>query len=194
MTTTRTTIALAAVAVLASVLTGCSASSTPTPDPTSESPTVSASASSAPAETAPAPAPGPTADAYSQVISGTLYQGTEKAPVRIGTDIPGQPPAAEAGFPSGNEGWKDYAQEANKYVITFAPSYSGGQLAGWLWKAFGVSQYESFREVGNSGYQQGVYLPDRAAAFAGPFIVDGRTLDRSEYILAPIADRFANVP
>ncbi|WP_199424597.1 hypothetical protein [Actinotalea solisilvae] len=33
------------------------------------------------------------ANEFSQVVDGVLYQGTERAPVRIGTDIPGQPPA-----------------------------------------------------------------------------------------------------
>lgn len=162
-----------------------------------------------PVSSAPAPSPPPTADPepvlpvadeFSQVIDGVLYQGTQKAPVRIGTDTPGQPPAAEAGYPSGQESWDEYAQQADKYVVTMAPGYSdnaggtnGGHVVGWLWKVFGLSQHGSFRELDNSGYQAGTYLPTREAVLAGPYTVDGRVLERAEYIQSPINDRYAGI-
>lgn len=145
-------------------------------------------------------APAPVADEHSQVVNGVLYQGTEIAPVRIGTDTPGQVPAAEAGFVAA-EGWEGYAEQADKYVVSLFPGYSdnaggteGGHVVGWTWKVFGLSRHGSFRELDSSGYERGVYLPSREAALAGPYSVDGRVLDRAEYILAPIADRYADIP
>ncbi len=52
------------------------------------------------------------------------------------------------------------------------------------WKVLGLSRYGSFRELDNNGYQSGSYLPSRDIAIAGPFIVDGRVLDRAEFVLA----------
>ena len=119
----------------------------------------------------------PSADAYSQVVDGVLHQGTEIAPVRIGTDVPGQPPAAEAGWLAA-EGWEQYAEDNDKYVVTV---FQGDD--GWLWKVFGLSRHGSFREVGNNRDSGVTRLPTRDAAAAGPFEVDGRGLDRAEFIL-----------
>ena len=179
-------LALTAALSLTLTLTACS-TDTPAPnDPTAAATPVAVAttqagaAASAPAEPRAevTEAPAPEADAYSQVIDGVLYQGTASAPVRIGTDTPGKAPAAEAGFQR-NDGWKDYAQSADKYVVTVGQGLDGG----WLWKIFGLSKYGSFREVSNNGYQAGKYFPTRDAALADTFTVDGRTLDRSEYIL-----------
>ena len=179
MSTTKTMkiTGLAALALVAALaFTGCSGNSS-----TATSPAVTATAvtteAPAPVETTPAVV-APVADANSAVIGGVLYQGTAIAPVRIGTDTPGAAPAAEAGF-AANATWKDYVTTADKYAVSV-----GKGDGGWIWKVYGMSRYGSFRELGNSGYPEGVYLPSRAAALAGPFIVDGRTLDRSEYILA----------
>lgn len=120
MSTMKTT-AFAALALAAGLaLTACS--STPDAEPTASptTPVVQETQASveppAPAETAPVETPAaPVADEYSQVIDGVLYQGTEIAPVRIGTDVPGQPPAVEPQLTRANS--ETLAQEANKYLI-----------------------------------------------------------------------------
>lgn len=173
----RAVIAAVPLAV-ALTLTGCTTSTeSEASAPSTAAATLAATDdNSTPAEV-PAETPaGPVADDYSQVVNGVLYQGTATAPVRIGTDTPGQPPAAEATFT--REGWKDWVKANNKYAVSVAEGDGG-----WLWKAFAVSQYGSVREISNSGYQSGTYLPSREAAAAGPFVVDGRTLDRAEFVL-----------
>ncbi len=176
-TTTRTTlVALTLTGGL--LLTACSGTTEPADTPTTGATAVVET--TAPAET-PSPEPvetGPVADEYSQVIDGVLYQGTEIAPVRIGTDTPGQPPALEANFPR-DEQWKDRATDADKYVVAVGQDLDGG----WLWKVHGMSRHGSFRELDDNGYKSGIYLPSREAAAAGPFTVDGRVLDRAEYVL-----------
>src|SRR5690606_20802571 len=93
----------------AALLSGCSTSPEPQTSPTPDV-TTTATPQPDPAEpTSPvASSPGvveqdkpvpaaptrPAVDDFSQVIEGVLYQGTEKAPVRIGADTPGQPPVA----------------------------------------------------------------------------------------------------
>ncbi|MGV8979187.1 MAG: hypothetical protein ACOH17_14200 [Cellulomonas sp.] len=181
--TGRTALAGVGLAILVGALTACSTavpSVTDSPVPVSTtSPVAVVVETPAPADSAPVvvAAAAPAADENSQVVDGQLYQGTASAPVRIGSDTPGQAPAAEAGFPRSDAGTK-YAEDANKYVVTVFKGEGG-----WLWKALGLSRYGSFRELGNSGYPAGTWLPSRAVAAAGPFIVDGRELDRSEYIL-----------
>ena len=184
-TTKKTLAALTIAAALAVTLAGCS-SDTPQTATVTPAPSVVA-ASPAPVETEPAPeatqeavlAPDePVADEYSQIVNGQLFQGTESAPVRIGTDVPGAAPAAEAGFVR-DDTWKSYAESNDKYVVSVMQGTDGG----WFWKVFGLSQHGSFRELDNSGYQSGNYFPDRETAATGPFTVDGRALDRSEFIL-----------
>ncbi|NYI59167.1 hypothetical protein [Cellulomonas soli] len=122
----------------------------------------------------------PVADAYSQVINGVLYQGTETAPVRIGTDTPGQAPAYEVEFlAAGREGSTARAEASGKYLVYVSTASSGG----YQWKVFGLSKYGSFRELSNFGYGAST-IPTREEAAAGPFTVDGRALDRAEYLLA----------
>lgn len=184
----RTLPALTLLAALTLTLTGCAAQDAPVDTNATVAPVVVATETPAATETAeatveaveteaPAPEPEIVADEFSQVINGVLYVGTEKAPVRIGTDTPGQAPALEANFPR-DDAWKQRATDADKYVITV-----GQGSGGWLWKAFGLSAHGSFRELANSGYQAGTYLPSREVAAAGPFVIDGRTLDRAEYVL-----------
>jgi len=179
------TIAIALVG--AAALAGCSNGAT-VPEPTDtatsamqvpDDPTtapVAGGPTTAP-PTNPTTPPPPPADENSQVIDGVLYQGTPIAPVRIGDDTPGEAPQAEQGFTSTK--WQEYAQNANKYVVSVFQTRDGG----WIWKVFGLSRHGSFRELGNSGYQAGHFLSSREEAAAGPFIVDGRELDRAEYIL-----------
>lgn len=193
---TATIAALLSAAVTAT-LAGCVTGQTPTT--TAERPASAAVTPAPAAEPTVEPPPAPVADEYSQVVDGVLYQGTQKAPVRIGTDVPGQPPAAEAGFVAA-EGWEDYLVSTNKYAVTMSPGYSdqvgganGGHFVGWYWKVFGLSRHGSVRELDNSGYQAGTYLPSREAALAGPYTVDGRALDRAEYILVPIDDRYVGI-
>lgn len=145
------------------------------------------SAPGGPAETVPA------ADEFSQVVGGTLYQGTEKAPVRINTDTPGQPPAAEAGAPdyaTDPEGMVGYAASADKYLVLVMGTYTdgvggtmGGTLKGYGWSAYQQNAYGNFRGLNQQGITSGDPYPTAEAAAAGPFTVDGRTLDRSEYIM-----------
>ncbi|WP_199424492.1 hypothetical protein [Actinotalea solisilvae] len=197
----RPTIKTAFVAVLASVtLAACTPSSPGGPAPWSETPTASEPVEVESTTPAPQATPELVADEFSQVLDGVLFQGTETAPVRIGTDTPGQPPAAEAGFVAA-EGWELYLEQSDKYAVSIMPGYSdnvggvsGGHFVGWFWKVFGLSRFGSVRELDNSGYQAGSYLPNREAALAGPYTVDGRVLDRAEYILVPISDRYAAIP
>ena len=156
-------------AVTVALLGACSTAPAQT-DPTPATPAV---VTTAPATPAPAPAP---VETEAPVAEPTAEATSEAAPVRIGTDTPGQAPAAEKGYT--REGWREYVAAADKYVVAV-----GQGKGGWLWKVFGADARGSMREVGNSGYSKGEYLPSRDAAAAGPFIVDGRVLDRAEFIL-----------
>lgn len=177
--------ALAATVPLAVLLalTGCTSSQPDTAAPSvaaSDAATLAATddgAEPAAVETEEPVATEPTADEFSQVVGGVLYQGTESAPVRIGTDTPGQEPAAQAGLERGTS--SQWAQDNDKYLVYVFPT--GG---GWAWKVHGLSKYGSFRELSNNGYDSGNLFPDRASAITGPFTVDGRNLDRAEFILA----------
>ena len=175
----RRTASTALIALAAALpIAGCASA---VDEPGAVSVTVTAPAPAVAETAAPTPIPEPipevVADEFSQVMNGVLYQGTEVAPVRIGADLPGQPPAAEAGFVAA-EGWEQYAQDSDKYVVSVFHAEGG-----WIWKVFGLSRHGSFRELANSGYSSGTYLPSMEGAAAGPFAVDGRTLDRAEYIL-----------
>ncbi|WP_199424599.1 hypothetical protein [Actinotalea solisilvae] len=99
------------------------------------------------------------------------------------------------------ENWEQVARDADKYIVLLSPGYSdnvggtaGGHLVGWYWKVFGLSRHGSVRELDNSGYQSGTYLPSREAVLAGPYTVDGRVLDRAEYILCPINPEYDGIP
>lgn len=70
------------------------------------------------------------------------------------------------------------------------PRRNGGERVGWSWKVFGMSR----QDRSGSSYQAGDYLPSREAALSGPYTVDGRTLDRAEYIVAPISGRYDGIP
>ncbi len=188
---TKRTIALsgAAAAILIAtgiVLVGCNASDTPaepnetTVPVTTDTPEATTPVTEPEATPTEAPEPEIVADEFSQVVNGVLYQGTEKAPVRIGTDTPGAAPAAEAPFlAAGREGSMDRAEASGKYLV-----YVFQGEGGWAWKVFGTDRFGSFREIADNGYSYRQYIPTRDEAIAGPFIVDGRALDRAEYILA----------
>ena len=104
---------------------------------------------------------------------------TQFADAAIGTDTPGQAPAAEKGFTVG-AGAPAYLAEQDKYGVTVSYIRTEG---GWMWKVFGPTERGSLRELASSGYGEGDLLPTKAAALAGPFVVDGRELDRAEYVL-----------
>lgn len=180
-------------------LASCSRDSGATPDPT---PSVSVTPTESPilSETqAPATDPADTeivADQFSQVIDGVLYQGTEKAPVRIGTDTPGQPPAAEATTPEFDRSTLDTtpltnaAIAADKYLIFVMDNYTdgvggtaGGTLRGYGWVVYQTNAYGNFKGLSQQGFTSGEPFPTIEAAVAGPFTVDGRVLDRAEYVV-----------
>ncbi len=180
-------------------LASCSRDSGATPDPT-PSVSVTPTESPIPSETeAPATDPANTeivADQFSQVIDGVLYQGTEKAPVRIGTDTPGQPPAAEATIPEIDPNTLDAgpvadgARAADKYLVLIADNYTdgvggtaGGTLRGYGWIVYQTNAYGNFRGLNQQGNTSGEPFPTIEAASAGPFTVDGRVLDRAEYVV-----------
>jgi hypothetical protein len=194
MNTTKITIkALTGAAILAVALVGCSAATASNPVSTTGTTTAAVNMpapTSTPTPTvAPTPTPTatPVADQYSQVISGKLYTGTASAPVRIGTDTPGSVPAAQAGLVRGTS--SKFAEDNDKYLV-----YVFKTDGGWAWKVLGMSQYGSFRELGNNGYPEGQRLGSKAEAAparppparprAVPFTLDGRSLDRAEYLLA----------
>lgn len=134
-----------------------------------------------PQEVTPEPSPEPTTnvDEYSQEINGVLYQGTEKAPVRIGTDAPGEAPALQAEVT--RETAEELAEGGDKYLVYVFPGLDDG---GFLWKVFGMSRHGSFRPL-SASLDAGAAgrFPTRDQALAGPFLIDGRGLDRAEYLL-----------
>lgn len=156
-------------------LTGCAAagansSPTPTTAPSAAAPSPEQEPPT-PEETTPSE---PEVPEYSQVVDGVVYEGTEIAPVRIGDDTPGMPPAAEASLVRSNS--EELAVASNKYLVyVFASAENQGR---GIWKVFGVSRFGSFRQL---------YMAPLTAsveeALAAPKELDGRVLDRSEYLL-----------
>ena len=136
------------------------------------------------------PTPTVVADEFSQVVDGVVFQGTAGAPVKIGDDAVGVAPAAEAAFPvnGGHDAIKAaaIALDAVKYTVIVAPDYAPddtmaqGPVVGYLWLAFRVNEYGNWKADGGvSGT-----LPTKQAAIDAPKTLDGRTLDRSEYVIA----------
>ena len=188
MSTTKTTIKVtAAVLALVATLTlaGCS-NDEPTTTGQVSVPSASASAS---ASVAPASTPVVVADEFSQVVDGVVIQGTAGAPVKIGADIPGQAPAAEATFPvhGGFEAIKPaaIALDAAKYTVIVSKDYAPddtmaqGPAVGYQWRTFRINEYGNWKASDKSGT-----LPTKQAAIDAPKTLDGRTLDRSEYVIA----------
>ncbi len=188
--------ALALTAALTLTLTACSNdTNAPTGTPAAATPVAVATATPGATEPAPAEptseateAPAPEADEYSAVIDGVLYQGTASAPVRIGNDTPGKAPAADTGKVPRTE-LEDTAIAADKYVV-----YVGRGDAGFIWKVFGMSRFGSFRELSHGGLSGGVGetavskpYATVGAALDAPKVVNGRELDRAEYILLKTA-------
>lgn len=166
--------AVAVALALAGALAGCS---TAAPRPTENT---GGNPQTTPVTQTPAPTPEPSVpeiDEFSQEVAGVVYEGTEAAPVRIGQDTPGQPPAAEAQMVRENS--EQLAQDAGKYLVYVSDAEAGG----FQWKLFGMSRHGSFRELARYGYGSEPTFATSEAAAAGPFVLDGRPLDRSEYLL-----------
>ncbi len=178
----RTTRLVLATATLTALISGCATTATPAPPAV-----VVATATSTPTPTVTTPA-APVADQYSQIVGGVLYKGTAAAPVKIGTDTPGQPPAAEASFPAhgGFAAIKAAAIALNsaKYTVVIAKAYAPDDTAatkpiGYRWMTFRINEYGNWKALDVSGA-----YPTQAAAAAAPHTLDGRVLDRSEYVIA----------
>lgn len=197
--TGRAVLAAAGIALVIGALTACSStapvtSSTPAASVSSTSVPVGVTETPAPVETTPvvAAVAAPVADANSQVVNGVLYQGTAAAPVRIGTDTPGAAPAAEAGFPSPLSDFAVFkaaaiAVDATKYTVAIAPKHALDDPAaekapiGYVWRVFRVNQYGSWKAVTTDDVPE--VFSTRKAATEAPKTLDGRTLDRAEYVL-----------
>jgi hypothetical protein len=195
VTITRTAQAALAAAVLIGALAGCSGTSPAAAAPAA----VTVATTTAPAaETTPAPvettpavvAPvAPVADANSQVVAGVLYQGTPSAPVRIGTDTPGQAPAVDGTIPDPKADFAAFkaasrALAPTKYTVVIAPAYAAddnaaqGPVVGYRWMVLTTNEYGTYKAGARSAP-----LPTRDAALADPKVLDGRALDRSEYVI-----------
>ncbi|WP_448058385.1 hypothetical protein [Cellulomonas hominis] len=164
---TRITGTTIAAVLTVGALVGCSADTTP-----------------APVETTPAE-PEPVADEFSQVVDGVLYQGTEKAPVRIGTDAPGVAPALDAEIPvvtSAGNGWADQATrvlDAGRYVVCLTLHMNtANEVDGYQWEVIQYNDYGNAKVL-----EQGPVVSSIDEASVGPFTLDGRTLDRAESML-----------
>jgi len=186
-TKTMTITGLAALALVGILtLTGCS-TSTPTASTTTGVATVATSdVATTPVETTPVPVettPAPVADANSAVVNGVLYQGTEKAPVKIGTDTPGQAPTAQASVPTELPDASALAKASGKYLVLvtlrYAPDDTTGQrpAVGYNVHIYGINEYGTWRALVT------VPVATKAEGLATPVVLDGRTLDRSEYIV-----------
>lgn len=176
--------AVAVSTVLVAVLAGCSNGSTPQGNETPTTPAVTQTdePTEKPEVTETAePTEKPAVDEFSQEIDGKVYQGTEKAPVRIGTDKPGEIPALQKSKPSVSD-VEDMAAEQNKYVVLVGRDPENGKR---YWKVRGMSRHGSFRDIERSWEVLGSdgYFKSAKAAMADGFTADGRVLDRAEYVL-----------
>lgn len=195
MSTTKTLQVTAAVLALASslALTGCTGAQSATPAPSGTSSSIATTAAPVSSD-APAPVEttaAPVADANSQVVNGTLYAGTEMAPVKIGSDTPGQAPAAQASFPatSGFDAMKaaSIALDATKYTVRVSPKYAPDDNTaqkppiGYMWQVFRVNEYGNWKAVVR--HEDTETFPAKQAALDAPKSLEGRTLDRAEYVL-----------
>jgi hypothetical protein len=176
--------ALALVGIL--TLTACSISTSTAPTTTDVATVGTSDVATAAVETTPAPVettPAPVADANSAVVNGVLYQGTEKAPVKIGTDVPGLAPAAQASVPTKLPDASALAKASGKYLVLVTPRYATsdqmgtGAPVGFYVYIYGVNEYGTWRALVT------VPVATKSEGLATPVVLDGRTLDRAEYIL-----------
>ncbi len=180
--------AIAAVLALGA-LTACSSDATPAPVETTtaatQAPAPTATTQPAPVETTPAE-PEVVADEFSAVVDGVLYQGTEKAPVRIGSDTPGLAPALDAEVPdqmTSGDGFVGTLESAidvgGKYVVLVGPALNGqNEREGWYWGVWSRNAYGNVKAIETSPT-----FATADAAAADPFTLDGRVLDRAEYVV-----------
>ena len=184
--TTKTLPALAALALAGALLTGCASSAPATPAAVTATTTAApatAAASSTSAPTATTTPAAPVADKFSQVVNGHLYQGTQAAPVKIGTDTPGAPPAAQASLPATLPAATALAKSSGKYLVLVTLRYAPDDMmaqrppVGYYWAIYGVNEYGTWRALVKGD------VATKAEGLAAPKVLDGRELDRSEYIL-----------
>ena len=190
MSTTKTTIKVTA-AVLALVATLTLAGCGQGDKDADVTPPVTGTTSAAP-EPTPVPTPTVVADEFSQVVDGTLFQGTAGAPVKIGDDAVGVAPAAEATFPvhGGFEAIKPAARalDTAKYTVVVAPTYGAsdvaaeGPILGYRWLIFRVNEYGNWKA--GEASSSVTPFPTQEAAASAPHTLDGRVLDRAEFVIA----------
>src|SRR6478609_6153505 len=112
---------------------------------------------------------------------------TEPAPV---DDTPGQAPAIDAQIPDATtvaSGWTEQANQvldSGKYLIRITYHANGsGERDGFNWAVVKVNDYGNARVV-----ESGPTVATIDEAAAGPFTLDGRTLDRAEYVPVIVTD------
>lgn len=193
---TISTATLVATALTAGmILGGCSndpapSNTTTVAAPTDTTPAPAQTPVAEPTETTPA---APEVDEFSQVIDGKVYQGTENAPVRIGDDTPGKAPKAEKKFPT-KGGFKKIkpaaiALDPQKYTVVVSPvpkniGAANSPIAGYHWMVFRVNQWGGWK-AGEDSTLLGIDLyPTAKAAANAEHTLDGRVLDRAEYVIA----------
>lgn len=187
-----------AAGVLAVTLAACGADTeTPQETPTGQATEATPTAEATPTpEVTEEPTPEEPKDPSLEVtIDGVTYTGTEEAPLKIGDDTPGQPPAAEEGFPGDptDNAFFEAGRELGeaKYIVLVKPTYADddplaeGDPVGWGYVIYGVApgstSWRGLDGEGTKSFGRNLF-PTKEAAEAGPFLLHGRELDRSEYI------------
>ncbi|HEY0186696.1 MAG TPA: hypothetical protein VGC67_04340 [Cellulomonas sp.] len=190
-TMTRITGATISAVLALGALTACSSDETPETLETLETLATSPVTTPTPAEvevSEPTPTetePAPVADEFSQVIGGQLYPGTEKAPVRIGDDMPGQAPALDSQIADSISVQDEWATalgtvvSSGKYMVSIGPHYNTAtQFEGYTWYVIQENQYGNVKVL-----EKGPVFGSTVEAAQQAFTLDGRTLDRAEYVL-----------
>lgn len=195
----RTITASATALALGLTLAACSSATPETPAPEVTQTQDAAETPSEPTPTTePEPTPEPVDPSLEVTIDGVTYTGTEATPLKIGSDTPGQPPAAEAGFPEATvDGPPRTVFEAgeaiseDKYFVYIFGTYNQGEFApdykpiGYMWGAYAYNEYGSFKALTTGGYPKMGQepFPSVQAAIDAPKFLHDRQLDRSEYVL-----------
>lgn len=128
----------------------------------------------------------PEVSEYSQVIDDVLYEATEKAPVRIGDDTPGEPPTFD-GPVVNPETFIKNAEPGSKYIVMIGISIDSNSRGKYYWSVNGESRLGNRKGLSASdrhhGFSEKGYFNTPSEAIEDPFIVDGRELNRAEYHL-----------
>ncbi len=173
--------ALALTAALGLALLGaCSTAPAQTVTPATPAGVTGAPATQAP-ETAPteAPAEAPVAEPTEAPVDAKVDVNRP----RIGQDTPGQAPAVETAGVDGhsNDAVEAAVRSADKYAVLVTPHTDGT----YMMKVFGVNSRGGFSALSESGMgtRNDPAYPSKAAALAAAPMLNGRQLDRAEYIL-----------